>query len=261
MNWVEYSKHETMYDLYGNKTMEADFNWDPNINDWTGYQKNEYAWDTSSNQIGVSYYSWDPLTEKWIGMNKYEMSYDLYGNQILSVESLWNPDLNDWINQARHEYSYDSTGKQTLYAEYGWDPGESEWHGQLKEESTYDADGNLLSFARYACYDTYNNTWIMSMEEFYYRSDHETFPLNEKKIIKQPVNIFPNPFSDFTTVALPSEEIINSIELFDMSGRKVRIFENIPVSSFTLYRDNLPSGIYLLRIYTNKACSARVVVE
>jgi hypothetical protein len=65
--------------------------------------------------------------------------------------------------------------------------------------------------------------------------------------------IYPNPFNDHTTIDIvwgggkwAGDKIY--LSLFDLLGREVQRFINLPVQSFTLYKGNLRSGIYLLKI-------------
>jgi len=68
----------------------------------------------------------------------------------------------------------------------------------------------------------------------------------DKELSQNGILIFPNPFSDFTTIFL-NTEIQNKIQLFDISGKLIK--EVIVQSySYKLSGNNLNSGIYLLQI-------------
>ncbi len=76
-------------------------------------------------------------------------------------------------------------------------------------------------------------------------------------LIKNPieyVNIFPNPMSDFATIELSFLERMHcDISLFDMNSIKVKQVFNGEIfgeSSFLLNRNQLPKGIYLVKIQT-----------
>tara|TARA_B100001105_G_scaffold231667_1_gene204536 strand:- start:702 stop:2528 length:1827 start_codon:yes stop_codon:yes gene_type:complete len=64
------------------------------------------------------------------------------------------------------------------------------------------------------------------------------------------IQIFPNPFSDFTTILI-NNVAKNSILLFDISGRLIRKFV-VNKNSFQLSKNNLKSGVYILQVRNKK---------
>ena len=64
------------------------------------------------------------------------------------------------------------------------------------------------------------------------------------------IQIFPNPFSDFTTILI-NNGAKNSILLFDISGRLIRKFV-VNKNIFQLSKDNLRSGVYILQVQNKK---------
>jgi hypothetical protein len=77
--------------------------------------------------------------------------------------------------------------------------------------------------------------------------------LNQNKI-----KIFPNPFSNFTTVLL-NDEGENMIQLFDISGRLLSEF-SVQENTFHLAKNNLTSGVYLLQIQNKKGIFRKKLV-
>ncbi|MCX6327402.1 MAG: T9SS type A sorting domain-containing protein [Bacteroidia bacterium] len=65
------------------------------------------------------------------------------------------------------------------------------------------------------------------------------------------VTIYPNPFSSSTT--LQSDKLFNNATLtvYNSFGQQVKQIKNISGQAVTLSRDNLPSGIYFLRLTEN----------
>jgi len=72
------------------------------------------------------------------------------------------------------------------------------------------------------------------------------------------IGIFPNPFSDFTTILL-NGNIKSHIQLFDISGRLLRKFV-VHENSFQLYKNNLKSGVYFLEIQNKKGVFRKKLV-
>jgi hypothetical protein len=61
------------------------------------------------------------------------------------------------------------------------------------------------------------------------------------------IKVYPNPTSDFITIETGQTELLQSIELFELSGKSVKSFEpNFKTISLT----NLNTGIYLLKLST-----------
>ncbi len=64
------------------------------------------------------------------------------------------------------------------------------------------------------------------------------------------IKIYPNPTKDFITIN--STEIIDNIEVVDISGRRVGLIESIKNDNYKLNMSDFVTGIYFLRISTNK---------
>lgn len=76
---------------------------------------------------------------------------------------------------------------------------------------------------------------------------------------KTVVTIFPNPFSYSTTLQTDNIFRDASLTVYNPLGQQVKQIKNISARTVTLYRDNLSSGLYFIRliqennvIYTNK---------
>jgi len=77
-------------------------------------------------------------------------------------------------------------------------------------------------------------------------------------ITQNEIKIFPNPFSDFTTILL-NDEGENMIQLFDISGRLLSEF-SVQENTFHLAKNNLTSGVYLLQIQNKKGIFRKKLV-
>ena len=64
-----------------------------------------------------------------------------------------------------------------------------------------------------------------------------------------PVQLVPNPASKDVSVFFPNpERLPSTIEVSDISGKKVITYHSIPDAELTLPRQELPSGVYMVRI-------------
>jgi hypothetical protein len=88
---------------------------------------------------------------------------------------------------------------------------------------------------------------LTNAEGIYWFENNFTLGLDENQL-NSSINIYPNPSSDF--VIIQSEnEIINSIQLFDLKGKKIEIDL---IGSNKIEIEELPSGVYVIKIQTNK---------
>jgi len=71
--------------------------------------------------------------------------------------------------------------------------------------------------------------------------------------------IAPNPTKN--TVLIKSQDLIRSIELFDISGRKLECFNGLNINEYIINLSNNVTGIYLLRISTNQQTFIKKVVK
>lgn len=63
------------------------------------------------------------------------------------------------------------------------------------------------------------------------------------------VSIYPNPVAESATVEFENPSSVNhAFRLYDLSGRSVKVVDNIHESSFVLQRDDLKQGVYLYRL-------------
>lgn len=65
------------------------------------------------------------------------------------------------------------------------------------------------------------------------------------------IQIFPNPFSYSTTIQTDISVKNASITVYNITGQTVKETTNLSGNTFTLNRDNLPSGVYFVRLIEN----------
>ena len=74
------------------------------------------------------------------------------------------------------------------------------------------------------------------------------------------VQIVPNPAQSMMTFRADADHLIQSVELFDISGRSVRSVFNINQPSFEMQRGNIVTGMYVAKIRFRDGIVARRVV-
>jgi hypothetical protein len=78
------------------------------------------------------------------------------------------------------------------------------------------------------------------------------------------LHIYPNPFTYYTTIKFSGAFQIRKIDIVDIFGRIVRTIDNIHSNSVTIHRENLPGGIYFIRIHsdeTDETYVRRVIIR
>ena len=73
--------------------------------------------------------------------------------------------------------------------------------------------------------------------------------------------VYPNPFTDYTTIKLSDDLQTERIELIDIHGRIVRTIDNVNSNSVMIHRDNLSSGIYFIRILSDDTYVKKVIIR
>ena len=75
------------------------------------------------------------------------------------------------------------------------------------------------------------------------------------------IELYPNPFSDHTSVKISEDLQIQMIDLIDAQGRIVRTIDNVHSSSVTIQRGNLPGGIYFSRIHVDDIYTRKILIR
>jgi hypothetical protein len=75
---------------------------------------------------------------------------------------------------------------------------------------------------------------------------------DDKPLSDSDLTTFPNPTSDMVTFYLSNTNSINTIQLFDMSGREVRRFNEVNDIQKTVDLSTLSTGMYMARVQTEK---------
>ena len=76
------------------------------------------------------------------------------------------------------------------------------------------------------------------------------------------ITVYPNPFTDYSLVSIDQNCKNAILTIYNITGKSVKEIHNITGNEIQISRDNLPCGIYLLRITENNKliCSEKVIV-
>ena len=162
--------------------------------------------------------------------------------------------MRDW----RQTYRYDANGNKTEYVFCFWDTITNDWLNYLRDVYTYDSNGNLTEYIYYD-WDTITNDWLVVGKQVPYWSELTT-SISDNNIDPNYI-VYPNPFTDYTTVKLSDVVKTKKIELIDIHGRILRTIDNVNSNSVTIHRENLPSGIYFIRIHSDDTYVKKVIIR
>lgn len=89
--------------------------------------------------------------------------------------------------------------------------------------------------------------------------------LGFREIFRKPdnlLNIYPNPFSLKTTIRLSNFHQLNhTLQVFDLSGKKVLKQDNIKSDHIEFKRGNLPAGVYLIELQGENTYKGKLIIN
>ena len=85
----------------------------------------------------------------------------------------------------------------------------------------------------------YGNTWSLSAGSLIYKEDY--------------LSVYPNPASGFFNVSSALNNPVQSIEIFDLSGRLVKHVSELGKAEVAISLENMRRGIYYIRVHSAKA--------
>lgn len=75
------------------------------------------------------------------------------------------------------------------------------------------------------------------------------------------VMVYPNPVKEGENTYIKSKYPIDQIDMFDMTGNLFYTSKNISDYNFSIINQSLPTGIYILKIHSNKVYTVKVIIE
>lgn len=81
------------------------------------------------------------------------------------------------------------------------------------------------------------------------------------KILSLKFNVFPNPVTDVFTISNNENIVVDYIDIYDISGRKVKSKSYIMENEAQLNIETLTSGLYFLHIKTNEGIAVKKIMK
>ena len=86
-------------------------------------------------------------------------------------------------------------------------------------------------------------------------------PLNVSAFFNEKFNIFPNPATDIVNITNTDNIDVEQIDLYDLSGKKIKEERFNADDNIQLNIENLQSGIYLLQLQTNLGSAVKKLIK
>jgi len=256
--WERQNRIIYTYDAYGNETewIEYSWGWDSISHNWVPSERSFRTFDDNGNVTEQVLYTWAYQAKKWVGSERTTFAFDTNGNQTEYAHFNWDSEINDWVVDYRRIVVFDVNGNET---ESSWYQESDNW-GISKDRYVYsnDTSGNQTESVYYY-WDSETNDWIYFLKEANYWSALIT-SITENTIDLNHI-VYPNPFSDYTTIKLSDAVQTRKIDLIDIHGRIVRTIENVNSNSVRIQRENLPGGIYFIKIHSDNTYVKKVIIR
>lgn len=274
-----------IYDNTGNMSEKTIYHWDGYMNTYIQSGCSKYSYDQYGNQTDSCYFSWDAFTSSWIGQGRKVCKYDNDGNLIQILFYQWDIADKGWDCYRKEISYYDVAGKRIDWQRYAWDTSSNEWIGSCPEciniannpcfmifddcgrtsmytKSESDPNGRRETRTElHFKWDFDDRNWDYTWKKVEYWSESLT-DLNDKYTLNtEDCTIFPNPFHEYADIILPDNETAGTIEVMDSRGRIIRIIHFTSGLSIRMGRDNIPDGIYFIRINSNNIYVKKVIIQ
>jgi len=127
------------------------------------------------------------------------------------------------------------------------------WGNTLVSDITVNTEGNLYAVGNFTSATQFGSYFFAPQNGvsnvFLLKLSSEGLSINE--IDSKEYKVYPNPVKDFINIELTDNYAEISIDVFNILGQKIKVFENLN-STENIDLSDLKTGIYLLRINTNK---------
>jgi len=184
---------------------------------------------------------------------------------IKNMPVAWSPAANLVYNDKIYLFGGDTAsnfstltfGPTERILEY--DPIEDTWKEMEKLPFKWNGNGEQLLGIDLYLLGGWNGTSLLANVWKY------SLPLGIEELaglpVVDPVSIYPNPFDTYLTIDMKGITPIQKIEILSLDGRLVKILDNFQGNSIIINRENLPSGLYFLRIHADEVYLKKVLVH
>ena len=212
-----------------------------------GYYYAEYYLQDGFNPIGnkVFFKVGAVVTELWINKPVYDL-----GEQITASWTDAPGIVKDWLGIY---HDGDNPNEKPLVS-YTYFEGLSEGTKNIAATELPTVKGKyfLVMFTN----DSYNE--VSNRVSFEVIDPHLN---NDEFKIDNGLRVYPNPTKNDTETFIQSEYPIDEIEIYNMEGKLLYATKNVNNNKFSLINQDLPKGVYILKIHSRKLFTAKLIVK
>lgn len=231
--------------------------WDTNTSEFVNFRKWEYHFDAQGYKTFESFFQRETNIEPLVLINKRVWTYDADHNLLARLVCFTDEQTGEFKIAHKGEYTYDAIGRMINYIGYELDRETDKIVPSFRNDYVYFFEGNKTIFTGME-WDKQTKEWKnASKTTAYYTIEFPTslVPQNEFQF-----QVFPNPASNFIMVKTGNLERPVTLELFEMTGKKI-ITKEI-VGSIQLPVSHLPTGIYVGKFtYQGQSMTTKVQIR
>ena len=225
---------DTLYDKFGDQleTVSPQQNpWQPVCGDWEKVS------------IDLTPYATEKVMLKFTGVNGWGNNFYLDNVHLDDTVSCPIPvSLFSWVDTGTTVYFSDLSAGAT---DWYWDLGDGTNSTDPNPVHTYASAGTftVCQITSNSCgEDTICNQLTISL------------PIGKDGLIpNHDIRVSPNPFDHSTLIVFDNaDQEEYALSIYDLLGHKVKVHNGIQTSSFTLFKDDLPAGIYCIVLRGSK---------
>lgn len=266
-------------------------------NGWENYEQEFYTYDERGNLLTLSNQYW--YNDAWRDDFKHIMTYNEKDYLATLTYQKGGSLLDQWQDQERSIYNYNNQNLISEIIDQWWST--VIWENVTRTSYTYDNQNNILSIFGQASnpsqwtadktlisytYNENNNCILVENQvygngEWFECDEYTPFYYNNMKSVSdfyahkieisytkaakpdgieennsEKITVYPNPFTTQITISASDDCKINSVTIFNLLGHQI---EN--TTNTTLNMQDLPIGVYFLKINTNHGISIEKILK
>lgn len=260
--WLNDQQYNYTYNDLGQLLNAEIQNWFDD--EWVNFYSETYAY--AENRLS-SYTGMFWMDSNWTNSEKYTYYYNAPGFLTEALGEEWSD--GQWSNDIRSQFSHNSFGgvQSGLYQTWG----AGQWYNEHLTDYSYDSSGNTIELNLYYWN---GDTWVQNADgllqllfsqsiKSMYFTGYRAYASYISTLVDLPestrdfgISVMPNPVNDHFTIKfeMPQEQIL--VNLYALDGKIIStLFEGdaamLP-SQFVVKKFDLPEGVYLLSIKSNK---------
>jgi len=252
--WIDQSQTDYTIDSQANHQLTIKKVWNASKKQWENAHRNTRFSENDGLQVTSESFSWKG--NEWQPETRSVHIYNGPGFLTEIYYHRWDKETQTWFQMRHMEYIRDEQGRKMEWISIGKDQPDGIEENRGHQIYKYNHDGLLTEVLQVHAQDLQGDFLIRS-KQVYYWTLHSTGGL--KGMTHGDIKVYPNPFEDYTTIEFP--EGIKRIDILDMQGRVVRVYEDVGDRTLRIYQENLMPAMYFVKLYGEHTFITRIVIR